>query len=594
MLTDRVDSRKDIAMSNKNKSAIALYAQNFLELSEKNKGIVDSYVQSNSFSKFVDMFERNLEKEFCKFKALQVNSNERQVTNIEKNDKLEPTKFEFDTLSPVAMTLENAQPKKNNESPITLSMENQRMKIPSQSASVPNLSVGDSESSPVLHDLPLAPIENMVGSALIDSVSGITQTPKPPSMNTEQHDIVFTVTNAKADEHYRSKLSTDKPQFQNYQILDIVIPPQLGLHYDDIKEELSGIPTSQGDFEIKITYRFMSESINRFCSLKFVVAPNPKSMWKNIPSDRLAPYWKPDEDSRFIRGQDFSLVAASKRGRSHAHTGIFRDDDFRIEYLNDSDWSIAIVSDGAGSCTYSRRGSQIICETSLNHIKKTLSEGKSETIELAAENFYRARAEKIDSTRIEKLRVDLRNELYMVVSHAAYHSVAKIKEEVKVVESRDGKFKDFSSTALISICKKFKFGTLCAAYWVGDGAIGIYSKTTGVTLLGEADNGEFSGQTRFLDMDEISQEALVKRLRFELVDDVTAFILMSDGVSDPKFETEARLARSTEWDVLWRDINSAVAIAHDNESDEKAKKLLSWLDFWSQGNHDDRTIAIIY
>ena len=35
-----------------------------------------------------------------------------------------------------------------------------------------------------------------------------------------------------------------------------------------------------------------------------------------------------------------------------------------------------------------------------------------------------------------------------------------------------------------------------------------------------------------------------------------------------------------------------VLLEDDNE--ESAQQLLDWLDFWSPGNHDDRTIAILY
>lgn len=104
------------------------------------------------------------------------------------------------------------------------------------------------------------------------------------------------------------------------------------------------------------------------------------------------------------------------------------------------------------------------------------------------------------------------------------------------------------------------------------------------------DSGEYSGQTRFLDSNEVTQEALLKRTRFTLCPDFTGFLLMTDGVSDPKFETEARLVELDAWDALWEDLQSGADLAGSNPD----IKLLEWLDFWSQGNHDDRTIAIIY
>ena len=73
----------------------------------------------------------------------------------------------------------------------------------------------------------------------------------------------------------------------------------------------------------------------------------------------------------------------------------------------------------------------------------------------------------------------------------------------------------------------------------------------------------------------------------------TALFLMTDGVSDPKFETDANLKSYDKWNELWADLKeNGVELTDDNE--EAANQLLNWLDFWSPGNHDDRTIAILY
>ena len=96
-------------------------------------------------------------------------------------------------------------------------------------------------------------------------------------------------------------------------------------------------------------------------------------------------------------------------------------------------------------------------------------------------------------------------------------------------------------------------------------------------------------------MSEIFKDAtpLYQRLRFNIVDDFTALFLMSDGVSDPKFETDANLNNPDKWDALWDDLKeNGVELTDDNEASKD--QLLEWLDFWSPGNHDDRTIAILY
>ena len=47
------------------------------------------------------------------------------------------------------------------------------------------------------------------------------------------------------------------------------------------------------------------------------------------------------------------------------------------------------------------------------------------------------------------------------------------------------------------------------------------------------------------------------------------------------------------WNALWNDLKEkGVDLSDDNEVAKE--QLLNWLDFWSPGNHDDRTIAILY
>ena len=94
--------------------------------------------------------------------------------------------------------------------------------------------------------------------------------------------------------------------------------------------------------------------------------------------------------------------------------------------------------------------------------------------------------------------------------------------------------------------------------------------------------------------------ALYRRLRFCIEDDFTALLLMTDGVSDPMFGTDAELNNIEKWNELWdklkngfpEDNISGVDLSDDNE---RAKdQLLNWLNFWKPGEHDDRTIAILY
>jgi Protein phosphatase 2C len=113
-----------------------------------------------------------------------------------------------------------------------------------------------------------------------------------------------------------------------------------------------------------------------------------------------------------------------------------------------------------------------------------------------------------------------------------------------------------------------------------------------VIPLSRADSGEFAGQTRFLTMAEVWQDSngINDRIDFKVTPDITAIVAMTDGVSDPKFETDAKFAEANCWHELWKEL-AAVGLEPGNE--KAADELLDWLGFWSVGNHDDRTLAVL-
>jgi hypothetical protein len=73
---------------------------------------------------------------------------------------------------------------------------------------------------------------------------------------------------------------------------------------------------------------------------------------------------------------------------------------------------------------------------------------------------------------------------------------------------------------------------------------------------------------------------------------------MTDGIYDPKFIVEANLEKNEKWNEFLEDLQGKnednIKVDFDNSNTEIASQLSNWMDFWSQGNHDDRTLAIIY
>ena len=371
----------------------------------------------------------------------------------------------------------------------------------------------------------------------------------------------------------------------------------IGLIFNSDTNEIKGKPNTAGDHKIKLKIKRNDWSDGKPVferQITFIINPDPKSLWKNIPTPNDIEYYKPDSDKCFVKVTSSTnifglgkthkkdIVAASQRGRSHAQEGKPRDDDFNIRYISEVDWYILSVADGAGSAKSSRKGSEIACKTVVEICEQLIQE-KTKEFENLIKDFS---TEKSDDRRKK-----MGDSLYGILGNSVFKAVKNIEEEANKTNKP---LKDYSTTLIVSICKKFKFGWFVGAFWVGDGGVGIYNKDTNfLKILGESDGGEYAGQTRFLTMPEITQPTeLYRRLRFDIVDDFTALILMTDGITDPKFETDANLLKVEKWNELWQDLSKEVDFSDDNEA--SADQLLNWLDFWSPGNHDDRTIAILF
>lgn len=362
-----------------------------------------------------------------------------------------------------------------------------------------------------------------------------------------------------------------------------------------------GGATAQSTFDITLKCRIVGKEIPEDKgyfqeTIPFVINQDPRKLWKNMPVDwdnmPTPKYKNEDIQTSYVKVESLSdgtpqkdIVAASKRGRSHAQEGKPRDDYYTLRHL-DNGWYIMAVADGAGSAKYSRKGSEIACKESVDHCILQLLDCKDFEEAIA---LYNNRQEDFDNVA----RKNVGDHIYNIVGKAAFKAHKAINSEATTQSIPS---KQYATTLLLTICKKFDFGWFIASFWVGDGAICLYNKGIHTAkILGIPDGGEYAGQTRFLTMPEIFQDAtaLYQRLRFEIVEDFTALFLMTDGVSDPKFETDNNLINPNKWDELWNDLQeNGVELTDDNENAKD--QLLDWLDFWSPGNHDDRTIAILY
>jgi len=372
---------------------------------------------------------------------------------------------------------------------------------------------------------------------------------------------------------------------------NVEIDEKIGVTFSKTDNKISGVLKEAGEHPLLFNFKLKNateETPFNKKELKLIVNPDPKTLWVEKPSDKADKYWKEDFASAHSELSSKQLVIASKRGRSHAQEGIFRDDDFSYSFFEDSGWGVITVADGAGGSKFSRKGSLIACEEIVSYFKNIDKEKLKEIEDSIQENFKEATEEnqkKLSGYFIEQL------------GKAAFSAQGKIREEAT---ANNAVIKDYSTTLIFALVKKYENKFVIASFWVGDGGIGIYNKEKNeVVVLGTPDSGEFAGQTRFLTMSDIFAEgAYANRVRFKIVEDFTALILMTDGITDPKFQTDNNLNRIEIWNELWADLNGInkdnCKVDFSKPTKEVEAELLSWLDFWSPGNHDDRTIAILY
>ena len=199
------------------------------------------------------------------------------------------------------------------------------------------------------------------------------------------------------------------------------------------------------------------------------------------------------------------MIAASKRGRSHAHEGKFRDDDFRIAHSAESDWTVIAVADGAGGSAKSRRGSKIAVDRAVDILFERLAAEDGVRLESLVASWHRGEAAK---------ELVISSGLYPILGIAAFEACKAIEAEASAAGVAA---KEYSTTLLVTAYKKLEIGHLFATYWVGDGGVGIYQNDGTPKLLGKVDSGEFAGQTRFLDHKVMTTEEIAARLNFALV-----------------------------------------------------------------------------
>lgn len=358
---------------------------------------------------------------------------------------------------------------------------------------------------------------------------------------------------------YERVLPPDAP------VLNIAFAQDCGLAWDGDARRIHGTPTISGDVELTITINHDGKVVEITQPLH--INPDPKSLWQDLPSDPDAPFAKPDSAEDLQDTALGRLLAARVRGRSHAHVGSYCDDDYRLASHDASGVHLIIVADGAGSASHARYGSQLAVNAVADTILALLNDPGKPHHKLAH----------ADSAT----RKQIADNLIANALHAAVSAHKTAAQQAGIAE------KALSCTLLIALTLPLAGGGwYSAGYQVGDGAAALWHPENGALhLLGVADSGAYSGETQFLTAAQLQPDDIQRRIRTIETAAAPTVILMTDGVSDPKFETDAALENPLRWQALWDELQAPLAAA-----DPKAA-LHDWLGFWSRGNHDDRTIA---
>ena len=413
-------------------------------------------------------------------------------------------------------------------------------------------------------------------SALEDAIqSTVASHPQPTPKVTKMP--YFQIPNARVGLPYQEQIKIQNSPQQVVQLKpeSVSLSDEIGIRYDSEQQAFIGTPTLSGEFPIKFDYFENDAWREGHCT--FIITADPKSLWQvKEPADDQ-PYWKDHSARQYIETANYHIAAASRRGRSHEHAGSFRDDDFSICTIDQSNWSVLAVADGAGSALYSREGSRIAVQTVSTileeHIRKNIDQ-----FDVWLDNWQEHSTESTEKSAQQQIYTSF----YEVFYRATMKAIENIE---RVAKHHSVPAKNFATTLLVAVVKHYKNKVFVCTFWIGDGAIAVYSHKKN-RLMGTPDGGEFAGQTRFLDKSITAQ--FDKRVNIGFFDDMQAVILMTDGISDPKFETDSGLLNQDKWDGLWSELYPVL------EQEKPDQCLLEWMHFFSAGHHDDRTLAVLW
>jgi hypothetical protein len=363
--------------------------------------------------------------------------------------------------------------------------------------------------------------------------------------------------------------------------LSLELSADCGLSIETPAGLIEGIPSKPGDFLLLLTYRLSdasAESVAWIDQLSLTVNPDPDSLWNDLPSDPAGPFAKQDTQVASLHTPLASIIGASLRGRSHAHTGKYREDDFAMG-CTESGWYVLVAADGAGSASYSREGSRLACTTALPALRDAIASVTDLDAAFSEESPF-------SSDSMEYVR----HLAARIFFHAAQQALQALEQ---VASSSKFSLRDLATTLIVVLARRANTSWFTIGFSVGDGGALAISADGSFKALTHADSGEYSGQTRFLTTPGVVDDwqSVLERTRVNVFSDLLTIAVMTDGVSDPLFDTDLDSLN----DRAGRSLIDALGPVLDLRAPSVGAEisLLEWLGFRSPGSHDDRTLLLL-
>lgn len=307
-------------------------------------------------------------------------------------------------------------------------------------------------------------------------------------------------------------------------------------------------------------------------SEKTTAEVNPSiGIWKYLP----IPENEPDKYDEYISKQEKSpeglnLIGARVRGKMHKHEGTNCDDWF--EFSVNGQWTIIAVSDGAGSKKLSRIGAKESCQAAVKYLSDTLKNHQIKersTKEELSNDLQRNSYWQFPGEDIEFVQETLHKAMkkaYDAVENKA-NACRNLVPYYKVLDNREAEIKDFSATLLLAIHTTIKVGeesyNFVLTCQVGDGMLAAISQEGRLKLLGQADSGDYGGQTDFLtSKSKLEKNNLIQKTFF-FPGNLKCLMVMTDGVADNYFPNDPGMLE------LYGDLvlNKIINISQPNESE---------------------------